>query len=53
MGKIYDRENFGTCVGRIESNGKVYDRENFGNCIGRVEGPPTKMGGAALILLLR
>ena len=31
----------------------LYDRKFGGNCIGRVESVPTKMGGAAYILLLR
>ena len=52
-GKVYDREYGGYCVGRVESSGKVYDREYGGYCIGRAESVPTKMGGAALILLLR
>ena len=53
MAKIYDGEYSGRCIGRVESNGKVYDGEYSGRCIGRAESTPTKMGGAALILLLR
>ena len=53
MAKIYNSEYSGRCIGRIESNGKVYDSEYSGRCIGRVESTPTKMGGAAYIVLLR
>ena len=52
-GKAYDRSFGGNCIGRVESDGKVYDRSFGGNCIGRVESVPTKMGGAAYLLLLR
>ena len=37
MAKIYARERYGDCIGRVENDGKVYDRERYGNCIGRVE----------------
>ena len=53
MANIYNRQFGGNCVGRVESNGFVFDRQFGGNCIGRVESVPTKMGGAAYILLLR
>ena len=53
MAKIYDSEWAGHCIGRVENDGKVYDSEWAGHCIGRIESVPTKMGGAAYILLLR
>ena len=53
MAKLYDREFGGRCIGKVESDGKVYDREFGGRCIGKVESTPTKMAGAAYILLLR
>ena len=52
-GRVYDRERYGNCIGRVESDGRVYDRERYGDCIGRVESVPTKMAGAAYILLMR
>ena len=52
-GKVYDREFGGYAIGRVETSGKVYDKEFGGYAIGRVEGAPTKMGGAAYLLLLR
>jgi hypothetical protein len=35
MGKIYDSEYGGNCIGHVEE-GKVYDSEYGGNCIGHV-----------------
>ena len=52
-GYVYDGKYSMNCIGRVESNGYVYDGKYSMNCIGRVESAPTKMGGAAYILLLR
>ena len=53
MAKLYSSEYGHYCVGRVESSGKVYDGEYGYRCIGRVDSTPTKMGGAAYLLLLR
>ena len=50
---VYDGKYSYNCIGRVESNGYVYDGKYSYNCIGRVESAPTKMGGAAYLLLLR
>ena len=52
-GHVYDSKFGYNCIGRVETNGYIYDSKFGYNCIGRVEGSPTKMGGAAYILLLR
>ena len=52
MAKIFAQEYGGGVIGRIEGDGKVYAQEYGGRVIGRVEGSPTRMGGAALLLLL-
>ncbi len=47
-GKIYKG---GSCVGTIHADGKVTDYE--GQYIGKVTGSNIKLGGAALLLLVR
>jgi hypothetical protein len=38
MGKIYDSPNWGTVIGRIESDGLIYNGVGmFAKCIGRVD----------------
>ena len=53
MANIFDGKYSSNCIGRIENNGYVFDGKYSSNCIGRVESVPTKMGGAAYLLLLR
>ena len=53
MAMIFDGKYSYNCVGRVENDGLVYDGKYSYNCIGRVESVPTKMAGAAYILLMR
>ena len=53
MGKLYNGEYFGDCIGRVENDGKVYNGEYFGDCVGRVEDGKYYSGGAAILLLIR
>ena len=52
MAKTFAQEYGGRAIGCIEDDGKVYAQEYGGIAIGRVEGSSTRMGGAALLLLL-
>lgn len=51
MGRLFDHERYGACIGRVIPDGRVYDHERYGTCIGRAEGPVLLASGAAMLLI--